>query len=105
MIVKKYKIPLENGVTKAIEEPNLLDNATADARAKAIFLSEGYINQTVEFTTYYTDLELNDIIAIYAPTYRVPRELNKDRFIIQNIKHYFKDGYLKSKITAIRYDL
>jgi len=98
-----YEIDRE-GDTKEITEPFIIDEVTAEKRAIAEFLEFGYDKQEVEFTTYFAPLKINDIISVYAPDYRIPKELNKDRFIVKNIKHYFKSGYLKTKIKAVRYD-
>ena len=98
-----YEIDRE-GSTKEINDNFIIDEVTAEKRAIAEFLECGYDKQEVEFTTYFSPLKINDIISIYAPDYRIPKELNKDRFIVKNIKHYFKNGYLKTKIKAVRYD-
>ena len=96
---------LENGGTLTINDEKITSEELAEHIAKAEFLENGYINQEVEFTTYFNDLKINDIISIYAPTYRIPRELNKDRFIVKRVEHIFGDGIVKSKIKAVRYDL
>jgi len=94
-----------NGESKEISDNFIIDEITAEKRAIAEFLEYGYNRQVVEFTTYFTDLKINDIIKVSAPDYRVPKELNKDRFIIKNIKHYISAKcYIKSKIKAVRYD-
>jgi hypothetical protein len=92
------------GTAKEIKDEYITDETIATERAKAEFLENGYTKQEVEFTTYFTDISINDIIRIYAPSYRIPSALNKDRFIVKSIKHYFDNGTLKTKIKAVRYD-
>jgi len=96
---------VKNAREQVINDEKITSEAIAERIARAVFLEDGYINQVVEFTTDFTDLKINDIISIYAPTYRIPRELNKDKFIVKRIEHIFQDGFIKSRIKAIRYDL
>jgi len=96
---------LKNGGEEVIKDERVINETIAEQIARAEFLENGYINQVVEFTTDFSDLKINDIISIYAPTYRIPRELNKDRFIVKRIEHFFQDGYIKSRIKAVRYDI
>ena len=106
VISLKYELDgLNNGGTLTINDERIITEEIADIIARAEFLENGYINQVVEFTTDFNDLKINDIISIYAPTYRIPRELNKDRFIVKRIEHIFQDGFIKSRIKAVRYDL
>ena len=93
-----------SGESKEINESYLVDETSAENRAKAEFLEYGYDKQIVEFETYFSDVNINDIISIYAPSYRIPAELNKDRFIVKSISHIYQAGQLKSKIKAVRYD-
>ena len=96
---------IENGKEQIINDERIINEEIADKIARAEFLENGYINQVVEFTTDFVDLKINDIISVYAPSYRIPRELNKDRFIVKRVEHIFQDGYLKTKIRAVRYDI
>ena len=92
------------GEEKEIFESYIANDSSAQLRAIAEFLENGYDKQEVEFETYFIDLDINDIISIYAPSYRIPAELNKDRFIVKSISHIYQEGKLKSKIKAVRYD-
>jgi len=92
------------GTKKEISDNFIIDEDIAELRARAEFLEYGYDKQEVTFTTFFNDLAINDIIKVYAPSYRVPAELNKDRFIIKRIKQNYKDGALKTIIKAVRYD-
>jgi len=92
------------GEIKEIFEDLIVNEEIAKKRAIAEFLEYGYNKQIVEFETYFVDVKVNDIIKVYAPSYRVPAELNKDRFIVKKVTHYFKDGFIRTKIKAIRYD-
>lgn len=93
-----------DGKTKEINDSNITSEDIAQKRAIAEFLENGYDKQTVEFTTFFSPLKINNIIKISVPELRVPQDLSKDRFIIKNIKHSFGSGYMKTKIKAIRYD-
>jgi hypothetical protein len=92
------------GTKKEIKDDFIIDDNIARERVKAEFLEYGYTKQVVEFTTYFMDMNINDIIKVYAPSYRIPSALNKDRFIVKSIKYYFDNGTLKTKIKAVRYD-
>ena len=92
-----------DGEIKEIRDEFIVNEDIALKRAIAEFLEFGE-KQEVEFITYFAPLKINDIIKISAPTKRIPKELNKDRFIIKNIRHYFKNGVIKTKIKAVRYD-
>jgi len=94
----------KNGISKEIQEPLITTDAIATARATAEFLEYGYDKQTVEFTTFFSPLKLNEIISISAPEMRIPKDLDKDRFIVKNVKHSFSSGYMKTTVKAIRYD-
>ena len=96
---------LQNGSEIVINDANITTMELATAIAKAKFLEEGYINQVVEFVTDFVDININDIISVQAPSRRIPRELNKDRFIVKRVEHIFQNGALKTKIQAVRYDL
>jgi len=93
-----------DGESKEITDNFITTNTTATLRAISEFLEFGYDKQVVEFSTYFAPLRPNDIIEVHAPTYRIPKDLTKTRFIIKGISHYFKDGYVKTKIKAVRYD-
>ncbi len=92
------------GESKKITDNFIINDDIATKRAIAEFLEYGYDKQTVEFNTYFAPLKINDIIEVSAPEYRIPKDLTKKRFIIKGITHYFKDGYIKTKLKAIRYD-
>ena len=98
-----YKLD-RKGEVKEISEPLIIDDTVATLRVKAEFLEYGYDKQEVDFTTYFTPLKINSIIKIYAPNYRIPKNLEKDRFIVKKVTHTFKDGIIKTKLKAIRYD-
>jgi len=92
------------GSSKTINDANILDENTATLRGEAEFLENGMDMQTVTFTTYYTHLQVGDIIKISAPSYRVPKELNKDRFIVDSIKSTFQGAKALNVVKAVRYD-
>ena len=92
------------GVSKEIQEHRIINEDTARERAKAEFLENSYTRQNVTFTVSYADVEINDIISVYAPSFRVPSDLKKDKFIVKKVKHSVKDGALRTTIEALRYD-
>ncbi|RLA75843.1 MAG: hypothetical protein DRG78_20155 [Epsilonproteobacteria bacterium] len=102
----EYEIVFEEveGISKTINDENILDEATATLRADAEFLEYGMDKQTVTFTTFYTHIGVGDIIKISAPSYRVPKELNKDRFIVESVKSVFKGAKAINEIKGVRYD-
>jgi len=117
MLIKSQQIqenqtPLYSGVfeidrkgeSKEINDSLIANETIATLRATSEFLEYGYDKQEVEFSTYFAPLKINDIIEVYAPTYRIPRDLTKTKFIVKKITHYFKDGVIKTKIKAVRYD-
>ena len=98
-----FEIPKEGG-SKEIHEALLKNEVSALTRAKAEFLQEGYDKQTVEFKTYFLELNVGDTIEVFAPIYNVPSDLSKSRFIVENLKHSFKDGEILSTVRGVRYD-
>ena len=99
-----FKLQNATGTIKEIHEQLLNTQQSAKNRAVAEFLTQGMLKQEIEFETYFSDLNINDIISIYAPKKRIPKDLSKDRFIVKKVIHNFKDGVIKSTIKAERYD-
>lgn len=94
----------KKGDSKEINEPLLKDELSALTRAKAEFLENGFDKQSVEFSTYFLELHVGDVIEVFAPIYNVPSDLTKSRFIVENVKHSFKDGEILSTVRGVRYD-
>ena len=92
------------GESKEVSDALITTEEIALTRATAEFLEYGYDKQTVEFTTHFSPLKINDIISIYAPNYRIPKDLKKDRFIVKKVTHLFQDGVIKTKLKGVRYD-
>ena len=92
------------GVSKEIQEHRIINEDIARERAKAEFLEYSYTRQNVTFTVSYADIAINDIISVYAPSFRVPSNLSKDKFIVKKVKHSIKDGAVRTTIEAQRYD-
>jgi len=99
-----FKLSNTDGGVKDIFEPLLTTEESAKRRAIAEFLNGGLDKQEVEFETYFADLKINDVVALYVPKKRIPKDLTKNRFIIKEITHIFNNGFLKTKIKAERYD-
>ena len=99
-----YAIDPDGGVKK-IHDARIINEQMADERGKAELLEHGYKKQVVEFTTILSHVNINDIIAISAPSFRVPKELNKNRFIVKSVEHSITPGSIITKISAVRYDL
>jgi hypothetical protein len=91
-----------DGESKEVKDSFIINEDIAIKRATAEMLESK--KQEVEFSTFFIPLRINDIISISAPSKRIPKELNKDRFIVKEVTHYFKAGYIRTKIKALRYE-
>ncbi len=100
-----FELDGASGGVNVIEDERITSETLAYLIAEAELLENGYVAQTVEFTTSFADVAVGDIIVISAPTFRIPKELNKDRFIVKRVEHIIQNGAIKTKITAVRYDL
>ena len=87
-----------------IDEPLLNNKNVAKKRAIAEFIEHSMIIQTVTFTTYFVDLHINDIISLSIPERRIPKALNKDRFIVKNVTHNITNGAITTTLKVERYD-
>jgi len=87
-----------------IDEPLLNNSASAEKRAITEFMKRGMLTQTVTFTTYFVDLQINDIISLTIPEKRIPKELNKDRFIVKEVTHNITDKSITTTLRVERYD-
>ena len=92
------------GTSKTINDENVLDANIAILRGNAEFLEFGLDQQTVTFSTFYTHLGVGDIVKISAPSYRVPKELDKDRFIVESVKSTFQGAKALNEVKGVRYD-
>lgn len=106
--IKPFEIDIEfsgiNAQKKAITSDDILDEEIARIRAKAELLEFATDKQEVTFKTYYVHANINDIISISAPDYRIPKDLSSDRFLIKSIKSTFSGAKATTEIKAVRYD-
>ena len=93
-----------NGTVKKIFDDNIIDSNIGDLRGKAELLLNGTVKQEINFVTYFTFIDVGDIIEISAPKYRVPKELDKNRFIVESVKSDFQGAKALNSIKAVRYD-
>lgn len=93
--VIEFEFVLENGMDGVISvSDELLDTQeSAEERAKSEFLQNSYKKKEVQFDTYRTDLEKNDIIIVEGL-----------KFIIKNIQVIIDKVAMVSTIRAIRYE-
>jgi hypothetical protein len=66
-----FEIDKDNTGTIKISEPLLSDEYIAEERARAEFLINSYASIDIEFKTYRSDIELNDILNIQGLPYLV----------------------------------
>ena len=103
-----YELEVEfsgiNAKKKSINSIDILNEDIARLRADAEFLEYATDRQEVTFRTYYMHANINDVISISAPDYRIPKDLSKDRFLIKSIKSTFVGAKATMEIKAVRYD-
>ena len=87
-----------------ITEPLINTEGQATRRAMSEFIKHAMKTQSVTFTTFFTDLHINDIIALKVPEKRIPRELNKDRFIVKKVTHNIDTDAITTTLEVERYD-
>ena len=87
-----------------ITESLINNGATAKKRAITEFIQHGMKTQSITFTTYFIDLHINDIIKLTVPEKRIPRELNKDRFIVKKVTHNIGEDAITTTLKVERYD-
>lgn len=89
---------------KFFDEPRIINESIAESRCRAELLTNGYNKQVISFTTYWQNIKLNDIINLSFPTYNIPKELNKDRFIVKEKKTSIESGKFLMTLKVVRYD-
>ena len=87
-----------------ISEPLLNTETLARLRAISEFIKQGMKKQTVTFTMFFVDLHINDILKLSVPERRIPRELNKDRFIVKKVTHNITSNSITTTLEVERYD-
>lgn len=93
-----------NGSTKSISDKDLNSIESATGYATKEFLLNGTDVQTVTFQTYARGLNVNDIISIILPEYKIPVNLTKNAFIVRKIVTLYVGAKALDTITGVRYD-
>ena len=91
----EHKFQIDNGNTGAIiiSDP-LLDNfAVAQERAKSEFLKQSYAIGETRFSTYRTDLILNQVIMVKGVNY-----------LIKSLSTITSKTAIKTNVRAVRYE-
>ena len=87
-----------------INEPLINTEELGRYRAITEFIKNAMKTQSVTFTVFFVDLHINDIIILTVPEKRIPRELNKDRFIVKKVTHNIGDDAITTTLKVERYD-
>lgn len=104
-ILPSYMITFNvDGAEHIVTDKDLNSEESANGYAIAMFLSEGMDNQKVTFQTYSRGLNINDIISIYLPEYKIPIDLTKNKFIIREINTSYVGAKTLDTIVGVRYD-
>lgn len=92
---KEFEFKLDNGKEGIItvSDPLLDSSERAEARAKSELLQNGYRKKEISFTTYRTDIGLNNIIKIKGILY-----------IVKNLITYINNSSIKTQVVALRYE-
>ena len=89
----RFEIDRPNTGEMTIIDPLLDGEARAKQRAESEFLKNAYISKVIQFRTYRTDLELNQIVNIAG----VP-------FLIKNLSFVEETDKIVATVTAKRYE-
>ena len=95
---------IEDGIEQNVSDKDINSHASAEGYAKAEFLRNGMDVQTVDFKTYSRGLNINDIISVILPEYKIPIDLTKNRLIVVEISTEYSGAKTFDSIKAIRYD-
>lgn len=93
-----------SGLEKSVTDKDLNSESAALGYATKEFLENGCNVQTVTFQTYARGLNVNDIISIILPQYKIPVDLSKHRFIITGITTEYNGAKTTDVIKGVRYD-
>ena len=91
----EWKFQIDNGNVgeKTISDVLLETEALAEERAQSEFLKNSYKLNEVTFSTYLTNIVLNQVINIYGVPY-----------IVKSLNTRVDEVSIKTKIRAIRYE-
>lgn len=104
-ILPSFKMTFDiEGSEHTVTDKDLNSEEAVLGYATAIFLTEGTNNQKVTFQTYSRGLNVNDIIKINLPDYKIPVDLTHDRFIIKEITTSYEGAKTVDNIVGVRYD-
>ena len=95
---------IEDGTEHTVSDKDLNSQESALGYAKKEFLNNGMDIQTIIFQTYARGLNINDVVAIVLPNYKIPIDLTKNRVIVTEITTEYLGAKALDTITGIRYD-
>ena len=93
-----------DGETHTVSDKDLNSEEAVHSYAVKKFLTEGMDIQTIVVKSYPRVLNINDIISISLPEYKIPIDLSKHRFIVTSKIGEYKGGISTESITGVRYD-
>lgn len=93
-----------SGVEMNISDKDLNSKEVALSYAVKMFLTKGMDTEQIIFKTYSRGLNINDIISIVLPEYRIPKDLTRNRLIVREIKVDYSGAKAVDVITGVRYD-
>ena len=95
---------IDGGENHSVSDKDLNSQEAALGYAKKEFLNNGMDIQSITFQTYARGLNVNDIISIVLPEYKIPIDLTKNRVIVTEIETQYIGAKALDTIKAIRYD-
>ena len=94
----------EDGIEQFVSDKDLNSQESAEGFALKEFLENGMSKQTITFKTYARGLDMNDIISIILPEYKIPIDLTKNRLIVKEVSTEYIGAKTLDTIKAVRYD-
>ena len=89
---------------QSVSDKDLNSKEAAEGFAKKEFLKNGMDTQEITFKTYARGLNMNDVISIILPEYKIPIDLTKNRLIVRDVVSEYVGAKTLDTIKAIRYD-
>lgn len=103
--IPSYVVVLDpDGTTQSVSDKDLNSEEAVEYYAIKEYLENGTDNETITFTTYSRGLDVNDIVSVMFPEYKIPRDLTKNRIIIRKVKVSYVGAKALDTITGVRYD-
>ena len=94
----------EEGVEQIVSDKDLNSLEAAEGFANKEFLLNAHDMQTITFKTYARGLNINDVISIILPEYKIPIDRTKNRLIVTEISTEYVGAKTLDIIKGVRYD-